>query len=122
MNGFLWKVEITDQNDDKLVDRTGQLRVATTDPNKLTIFISHQLSGDFLMTVFIHELAHCALWSYGFLKEIRKMVYPEYWIDMEEFICNFLADFGIKIFKIAYAQNGYAAWKQIPDAFEKVFA
>lgn len=122
MNGFLWKVEVVDQNDDRLVDRTDNLRVATTDPVTKTVCISNELSGNFLMTVFIHELGHCALWSYGFLEEIRRMVYPKYWIDMEEFICNFLADFGTKIFQIAYAQNGYAAWKQIPKAYEKIFA
>lgn len=74
------------------------------------------------MTVFIHELGHCALYSYGFLDYIHRMVLPEYWIDMEEFICNFLADYGLGIFKIAFKTMGYEAWKEIPKAFEQLVA
>lgn len=74
------------------------------------------------MTVFIHELGHCALWSFGFLDYIRYMVYPEYQIEMEEFICNFLADFGMRIFRVAFKTMGYDAWKVIPQAFEQYVA
>lgn len=122
MNGDLWRVRFVDADDYMLVDRTGTLTVATTDPDTLTVNLSKELQGDFLMTVFIHELGHCALWSFGFLTQIRRMVKPEYRIDMEEFICNFLADYGMKIFKIAYKSMGYAAWKKIPEAFEKYVA
>lgn len=122
MNGYLWNVRFVGPNDPMLVDRTGVLTVATTDPSNLTIYISTILKGDFLMTVFIHELGHCALYSFGLLRKIHEMVYPEYWIDMEEFICNFLADYGLRVFKIAYKTMGYDAWKVIPAEFERYIA
>ncbi len=122
MNGYLWKVQFVDPNDSMLVDRTNRLTVATTDPSTHTVYLSNQLNGDFLMTVFIHELGHCALYCFDLLDRIHRMVYPEYWIEMEEFICNFLADYGLKMFKIAYKTLGYDAWKVIPSEFEKYIA
>lgn len=122
MNGDLWRVQFVEPNDQMLVDRTDTLTVATTDPSSHTVYVSMTLRGDFLMTVFIHELGHCALYSFGLLRKIRDMVYPEYWIDMEEFICNFLADYGLRVFKIAYKTMGYDAWKTIPAEFERYIA
>lgn len=122
MNGDVWEVRFVSQNDLRLVDRTNTLTIATTDPKTKTIYLSERLRGNFLMTVFIHELGHCALYSFGLLDEIHKMTYPEYWVPMEEFICNFLADYGLKIFRIAYSKKGYEAWKTIPSAFEKLVA
>jgi len=122
MNGYLWKIRFVTANDPSLVDRTGQRTVATTDPVTLTVNLSNELGGDFLMTVFIHELGHCALVSFGFLKRIREWVRPEHWVDMEEFICNFLADYGLMIFKTAYKKMGDRAWEMIPKEFEKIIA
>ena len=122
MNGYFWRVRFVDHKSSMLVDRTNTLTIATTDPHTKTVYLNNQLQGDWLMTVFIHELGHCALYSYGFLDYIHSMVEPEYWIDMEEFICNFLADFGLKIFKIAFKTLGYDAWKLIPQAFEQYVA
>lgn len=122
MNGYLWKIRFVNPDDPELVDRTNILRVATTNPKDLVINLSNQLRGDFLMTVLVHELGHCALWSFGLLREIHRMTYPEYWIDMEEYFCNFLADYGLKVFKIAYKTIGYDAWKKIPPALEHVLS
>lgn len=122
MNGDSWEVRFVGANSPMLVDRTNKLTIATTDPETMTVYLSNRLQGDFLMTVFIHELGHCALYSFGFLDRIRKWVKPEYWIKMEEFICNFLADYGMSIFKIAYKTLGYDAWKIIPGEFEKIAA
>lgn len=122
MGGYLWRIQFVESSSPMLVDRTGKLTVATTDPSTLTIFLSEELSGDFLMTVFIHELGHCALYSFGFLGMIHQWCKREYWIDMEEFICNFLADYGLKIFRTAYKTMGYEAWKLIPKELEKYVA
>lgn len=122
MNGILWKVRFVDSDNPMLVDRTGTLTIGTTDPKTKTVTLSRELYGDMLMTVFLHELGHCALYSFGFLERIRTMVYPENWVEMEEFICNFLADYGMRIFKTAYSVLGYDAWKLIPLEFEKLVA
>lgn len=121
MNDDLWKIQFVGAQSPKLVDRTNILTVATTDPQTMTVYLSDHLRGDFLMTVFIHELGHCALYSFGLMDEIRAMVYPKYWVKMEEFICNFLADFGFQIFKIAFSTMGYEAWRIIPSEMKNIF-
>lgn len=119
MNGYLWTVETVNRRNPKLIDRTDQYKLATTDPETLSVYLSDELYGDFLMTVFIHELGHCALWSYDLIDEIHRMTKPEYWVDMEEFICNILADYGFKVFGIMFKTMGYDAWKMIPKEFER---
>lgn len=121
MNGFVWKIRFVKPNNPSLVDRTHHRTVATTDPINYVVNLSEELHGDYLMTVFLHELGHCALYSFGLIEEIHRMTRPEYWIDMEEFVCNFLADFGFRIFKIAFSKLGYDAWKVIPREFEKTY-
>ena len=120
MNGDSWQVKFVDPHNPSLVDRTGRLRVATTDPNTWTVYLSNNLKGDFLMTVMIHELGHCAMYSFGLLYEIHKMVRHEFWIDAEEWICNFIADYGMQIFKIAYGILGSKAWDILPKELERV--
>ncbi len=77
-----------------LVDRSGEERVATTDPASQMIFLSKELHGDFLRRVLSHELGHVAMISYGLLSDIHRMSYPHDWVEMEEWICNFIADYG----------------------------
>lgn len=119
MNGYSWEIEMVDAQDPMLVDRTGKLTVGTTDPDSGRVYLSNRLRGNFLIKVLIHELGHCALYSFHLLDDIHRMVYPEYWIDAEEWVCNFIADYGFKIFKIAYQAVGTNAWKYIPKELEK---
>lgn len=100
MNGRLWRVVRTDPMNPELIDRTGTQRVATTNPVNGMIFLSRALQGEFLRTVLIHELGHAAMISYGLLQEIHGMTKPEYWVEMEETICNVLADYGTEILNI----------------------
>lgn len=74
MNGYLWRIKFVNPNDKMLMDRTGKMTLATTDPNLATIFMSRSLSGALLIKVLIHELGHCALVSYGLLDDIHKVV------------------------------------------------
>lgn len=122
MNGYLWRIKFVNPNDKMLMDRTGKMTLATTDPNLATIFMSRGLSGALLIKVLIHELGHCALVSYGLLDDIHKVVKPEYWILAEEWVCNFIADYGAKIFSIAYSVLGNDAWMFIPYELDKVIA
>lgn len=101
MNGYLWHIYFVSPNDPVLTDRTGHKTVATTDPVTQCIYLSDTLHGEFLVTVLIHELSHCATISHHLLQDIHQVVAPEYWIEAEEWICNFVADYGLKIFDIA---------------------
>lgn len=121
MNGRQWKIYRVAPFDNHLTDRTGLRRVATTDSYTNCIYLSSYLKGDFLIRVLLHELGHCVLFSYYLLEEIHNMTYPDYWIDMEEWICNFVADYGFQIFKQAYSFLGYDAWRKIPGEMDRLF-
>lgn len=122
MNGYLWHIRRVHPNSSLLVDRTDKRTVATTDIDEQVINLSSRLEGDFMIRVLLHELGHCALFSYGLLDELHEMVYPEYWVDAEELICNILADYGLKIFATAFKILGYDAWQLIPKEFDKLLA
>lgn len=121
MNGHSWNVKFVDANSPMLIDRTNTQTVATTDPKTHIIYLSNQLYGDFLIRVLLHELGHCALFSYNLLDDIHTMVKPEYWIEAEEWTCNFIADYGFKIFSSAFDILGYNAWKYIPPALNQLY-
>lgn len=122
LNGDLWRIVITNPHSSQLVDRTGRLTVATTDPLTRTIYMSEALTGDFFMHVLIHELGHCAIISFSLSDDIHRMVRPEYWIEAEEWVCNFIADYGEQLFKIAYRVVGDYAWRYIPGELERLIS
>lgn len=122
MNGHSWNVRFVDANNPMLMDRTGNQAVATTDPSTHLIYMSNQLYGDFLIRVLLHELGHCALFSFNLLDEIHEMVKPQYWVEVEEWVCNFIADYGLTIFSSAFSILGYDAWRYIPYEFDRLLA
>ena len=122
MNGDIWHIQFVDPASPKLVDRTRTYRLATTDGDSGYIYLSNTLSGDMLNRVLIHELGHCAMFSFGLLDDIHRMVHPKHWIEMEEWVCNFIADYGYLIFSIAYTVLGDDAWIYIPAELERFIA
>lgn len=122
MNGDLWHVKFVSPYSDKLVDRTKTLRVATTDPNEHCVYLARNLTGDFLNRVLIHELGHVTMISYDLIRDIHRMVYPEYWIEAEEWVCNIIADYGLKIFRAAYEVLGEQAWIYVPYELSRLVA
>lgn len=101
INGQLWRIRYVNPFDPCLIDRTGERRVATTDPVTRCVYLSKELNGDFLRTVLTHELGHVTMMSYGLLPAIHSFVKPECWIEAEEWVCNFIADYGNEVFEIA---------------------
>lgn len=122
MNGYLWTIQIVPYDSSELIDTSGRRSVATTDWTNRTVNLSDELRGKFRTRVFIHELGHCALFSFGLINEIRRFVYPEYWIDAEEWICNFLADYGMEIYNVASSYLGDNGWMCIPKELERLIA
>lgn len=110
MNGRVWNVKYVEPNSSYLLDRSGNMTVATTDPATSCVYLSKDLSGDYLRRVFTHELGHASMVSYGLIPAIHSMVRPEYWIEMEEWICNFIADYGFEIFDTARNILGDSVW------------
>ena len=93
MNGDLWRVRFVSPHDNVLIDRTEKRTLAVSDYSTMTISIASNLHGELLNRVFIHELGHCVMFSYGLLSELHRMVKKRYWVDAEEFVCNILADY-----------------------------
>ena len=93
MNGDLWRVQFVSSQDDVLIDRTGNRTLGVSDNSTHIISIANNLHGELLNRVFIHELGHCVMFSYGLLSELHRMVKKRYWVDAEEFVCNILADY-----------------------------
>ena len=124
MNGYFWEIETVSPNSDLLIDRTEKRRVATTDPDKFKIYLSEELLNNkpFLLKVLVHEIGHCVIFSYNLFDEIHKMVYPDYWIEAEEFLCNFIADYGLTVFNIAKSYLGDYAINIVPKELEKLVA
>lgn len=120
MNNYIWTVQFVPPNSSYLIDRTGKLTVATTDPSTLTVYVSETLQGDFLKKVVLHELGHCALFSFGLLNDIHRLVKPKYWIDVEEWFCNVICEYGQIIFDTAYSLYGNHAWKVVPEKLERL--
>ena len=105
-----------------LVDRIGTLTVATTDPSTLTIYISNAIHGSFLTRVVIHELGHCAIYSFNLLDDIHRMVYPDMWVEAEEWVCNFIADYGLAIFNSAYDILGNTSLNDLSYEIERLIS
>lgn len=116
MNGYVWRVLFDSPYSPNLIDRTGKSCLATTDPVYKTVYLSNQLAGPRLRTVLIHELGHCAIVSYGLLDYIHSLLKPSKWIEGEEWICNFLADYGEEI----YARS--QSILSISEEFERMLA
>lgn len=122
INGEAWRTKVVSPKDDALIDRTNTFRVATTDSSTHCVYLSRELSGDFLTRVFLHELGHCVMISYNLVDELHEMVKPKYWLEAEEWLCNFIADYGRLIFDIARQTFGEQAITLVPEYLDKAIA
>lgn len=121
MNNRYWRIIFVEPDSPYLVDRTGSSCLATTDPSTNHVYISStmQHTPDMLRTVILHELGHVVMVSYDMLGHIRRMIRPEYWVEVEEWICNFVADYGYEIFQTANYILGDDNWTIVPKAFRE---
>lgn len=120
MNGYFWRVLRVPPDSRLLVDRTGESRVATTDPKTQCVYLSDALEGDFLKKVLLHELGHCVMLSYGLVLAIRSRLPKSLWIEAEEWCCNLIADYGEEIFEKAHKILGDKAWEFVPNELGKL--
>lgn len=122
MNGLHWNVRWTNPTDPILIDRTLTKTVAVTDPDTMTIYLSNKLRGEFLNRVLIHELSHCVMYSYRLIDRIHRMCKRKYWVDMEEFCANLLANYGNQVFGLTYSILGDEAIHIVPYELERLVA
>lgn len=92
VGNWVWNFKMVSEYDDRLVDRTGVRTLGTTDILRRSVYLSNALRGEMLRKVFLHEVGHCIMVSYGYLDELHKIVPKRYWVEAEEWLCNFLAN------------------------------
>lgn len=122
MNGDLWRVRFVSPSDNVLIDRTGERTLAVSDYSTRIISIANNLYGELLNRVFIHELGHCVMFSYGLLSELHRMVKKQYWVEAEEWVCNFIADYSQFIIRTARDVLGNRFTYVAPIGAERMIA
>lgn len=106
LNGDVWRPVLVDRDDPRLIDRTGTSRLATTDPSTMCVYLSNGLRGIDLEVVLTHEVGHCAMHSYGLLDSLHAIIPEDTWVDVEEWVCNYLANSGREIIHAANTALG----------------
>ena len=72
--------------------------------------------------MFIHELGHAALFSFDLISDLHRMVKRKYWLEAEEWACNFLADYSGMIFGVAKDVLGNRFMYVEPYGIERLVA
>ena len=106
VNNHDWKVKFVSPYNPELIDRTGSYTLGVTVPSEHTIYLSNDLYG--------------VLWEYDIISDIHRYSKPKYVIDMEELVCNIVANYGYLIFKSVYESLGGKAIFYIPTIIERM--
>ena len=113
LTGDLGRPVRVDPSDPRLTDRRGRSRLATTDPSTRCVYVSRELRGRDLQTVMTHEVGHCAMVSYGLLEGLRRLIPESSWVDVEEWVCNLLANHGREMLHAANVAIGPVAVRRV---------
>ena len=106
INGDLWNVYTESPDSPRLVDRTGNIRIGTADPQSKAIYISSAVVPPLLDRVLLHEIAHAITISYGLLAPLRMHVPPELWVLVEEWAVELVEKFGMEAMVLASESLG----------------
>lgn len=101
IGGEWWHVKIVPPSSPVLVDRTGTLTVATTDSAARCVYVSSAIHGRFLKRVLGHEITHVIMSIYGFNDDLKRSIRKRDYVEIEEMICNIVANHGGDILRIA---------------------
>lgn len=101
INGELWNVVLVNDGDDRLVDRTGIGRLATTDYDTMSIYLSASLTPPLLDQVVLHEITHAITMSYRLLRPVRRAVARKSFIDVEEWSAQLVENHAIEAIDVA---------------------
>lgn len=72
----------------------------------MCVYLSNGLRGLDLEVVLTHEVGHCAMYSYGLLDSLHAIIPEDTWVDVEEWVCNYLASRGREIIHAANTALG----------------
>lgn len=106
IRGSAWRVVRVYPGDPFLIDRTGSLRVATTDAESKTIRISEAVMPPMLDRVYLHEAAHATMEEAGVPDLLPAGAMRVY---LEELIAWFLETHAIEVVDAVSASLGRPA-------------
>ena len=106
VNGQDWRVVRVPVGDPRLVDRTGEQKLATTDPTTRTVHIRADLVPPLLDKVVLHEAAHVVATAHGMLGPLRATVDERYWVPVEEWAAKVTELHGIEAVDVASRMLG----------------
>ena len=85
-----------DDGDRRLIDRTGIERLATTDHDTMSIYLSSSLVPPLLDQVVLHEIAHAITMSHGLLGPVRRSVALGSYVGVEEWSAQLVENHAIE--------------------------
>ena len=97
IRGNVWRVVRVSPGDPFLIDRTGTLRIATTDPITKTIRISKTVLPPMFDQVYLHEAAHAAMTETNVPELLSGMVDDNSQVLTEELLAWFLESYSIEV-------------------------
>ena len=101
INGETWRVVRVPAGDPRLIDRTGEPRLATTDPRSRTVSISEAVQPPLLDRVLIHEIAHAVTVSWGLLPRMRSEAMRGDMTGLEEWAAQLVENHAIEALEAA---------------------
>lgn len=97
IRGSVWRVARVSPGNPFLIDRTGVLRIATTDPVGKVIRISYAVPASLFDQVYIHEAAHAMMIEAGITDVLWQVTEERRQVLTEEMLAWFLEHHAIEV-------------------------
>lgn len=101
INGELWRVIRVPAGDPHLIDRTGAVRLATTDPRRRAVYLLDTLRPPLLDRVMLHEVTHAITVSWGLLPRVRSETMRGDIIGVEEWAAQLVENHAMEAVQAA---------------------
>lgn len=106
VNGQVWRVVRVPVGDPRLVDRTGEPKLATTDPTARAVNLSEGIPAPLADQVALHEAAHVVASAHGMLPSLRAAVTPSSSVAAEEWAAKVMELHGLEAADLASRMLG----------------
>ena len=106
VNGDVWRVARVEPGNPFLIDKTGEYRLATTDPETREVYILETLEPPLLDKVLLHEVAHAVAVSYDLIGSLKEIAPEESWDAIEEWAVQMVENYGIEASEAASESLG----------------
>ena len=106
IRGHVWRVVRVAPDNPFLIDRTGVLRIATTDPSTRTIRISESIPIPMFDQVYLHEVSHAIMYEAGVTELLEQLPDDRQQILAEELLAWFMEHHGIEAIDAASSSLG----------------